>query len=259
MRTLLAVDMGNTRVKVGLYVDATLVARLHVDTDLVWEVAGFSEQLCETFGNWKSIDVCWVASVVRGLFEPASKAILDVWGVQANPVTAQHDLGIQVGVPKPEGVGIDRLLEASEAFRLMQSGVVVATLGSAMTVDWVDDAGVFQGGTILPGLHTSLRALHLETSLLPEVEVRLPDSVLGKDTVACMQAGIVYGAAGAVDRIYQELVQVAGKALPMLVTGGDAKIIAPFLHTSHEIQEDLVLRGLVTLDGRYPKKTPDSV
>lgn len=257
MRTLLAVDIGNTRVKVGLYVDAALVARLHVDTELVWQVQDFSERLRDIFGQWSTLDACWVASVVRGLVDPASEAILDVWGLRANQVTVQHDLGIQIGVPKPSGVGIDRLLEASEAFRLIQSGVVVATLGSAMTVDWVDDDGVFQGGTILPGLHTGLRALYLETSLLPEVDVRLPDSVLGKDTVACMQAGIVYGAAGAVDRIYQELTQVSGKALPMVVTGGDAKIIAPLLRTSHEIQEDLVLRGLVTLDGRYQKKAPD--
>ena len=250
MRTLLALDVGNTRVKVGVFIDGRLTARLHVDTDLAHDVDALVKQLKGTFQNVVSVDACLIASVVKGLHVPLSQAIQDVWDVLPIVVNTEHDLGIRVAVPKPEWVGIDRLLEASEAFRIVKSGVVVAAFGSAITVDLVTGDGVFEGGTILPGLQTGLHALHLETSLLPDLKPEVPHTVLGKDTASCMQAGVVYGAAGAVDRIFKELCIIAGKPLPLVLTGGDVRSVAPLLHTQHQIEEDLVLRALVALDKR---------
>lgn len=250
MRTVLAVDVGNTRVKVGLFVDGHGVARFQVPTNIARDVAFFVKQLQPTFAQWPVLDACLIASVVRGLHETVGEAVQRVWSISPVVISAQSDLGIVVDVPKPEGVGIDRLLEASAAFCILNSGVVVATFGSAITVDLVTDEGVFCGGTILPGLRTGLHALHEMTSLLPNLEVKAPEGVLGKDTAACMQAGVVYGAAGAVDRIYDELCAVVGKALPLVVTGGDVRYITPLLRSRYQIEEDLVLRGIIALDAR---------
>jgi len=250
MRTVLAVDVGNTRVKVGLFVDGQLAARFQVPTDQARDVAFFVAQLQATFAQWATLDACLIASVVRGFQELVTEAIQRVWSVLPVVIRAQSDLGIVVDVPKPEGVGIDRLLEASAAFHIRNSGVVVAAFGSAITIDLVTDAGVFCGGTILPGLRTGLQALHTMTSLLPDLEVKAPEGVLGKDTTACMQAGVVYGAAGAVDRIYEELCAVAEKTLPLIVTGGDVRYLTPLLRSNYQIEEDLVLRGIVALDAR---------
>lgn len=254
MRTLLVLDVGNTRVKVGLVVGGHIEARLQIDTECIQDVASLTMQLRTTFAEWATIDACLIASVVRDASEPIGAAIQNIWSVSPIVVNTQHDLGIVIAVPKPEWVGIDRLLEASEAHHLLGTGVVVATLGSAITVDLVTDGGTFLGGTILPGLRTGLQALHNETSLLPQLEVEAPHTVLGKDTAACMQAGVVYGAAGAVDRIYQELCDVAGKHLSLVITGGDVKYVASLLKAPHQIEADLVLRALIALDKRRTQK-----
>ena len=250
MRTVLVLDVGNTRVKVGLFVEGRLEARLQVETDQTRDVGFFTDRLRTMFEQWAGLDACLIASVVRGVPVLLIEAVQAVWSVSPLVVNAQDNLGVLVAVPKPEDVGIDRLLEASEAFHILHSGVVVAAFGSAITIDLITDDGTFRGGTILPGLRTGLQALHRETSLLPNLEVNAPEGVLGTDTVACMLAGVVYGAAGAVDRIYQELCVLAGQALPLVVTGGDVRYVASLLQTHHQIEDDLVLRGLVSLDAR---------
>jgi type III pantothenate kinase len=235
MRTVLVLDVGNTRVKVGLFVEGRLEARLQVETDQTRDVGFFTDRLRTMFEQWAGLDACLIASVVRGVPVLLIEAVQAVWSVSPLVVNAQDNLGVLVAVPKPEDVGIDRLLEASEAFHILHSGVVVAAFGSAITIDLITDDGTFRGGTILPGLRTGLQA---------------PEGVLGTDTVSCMQAGVVYGAAGAVDRIYQELCVLAGQALPLVVTGGDVRYVASLLQTHHQIEDDLVLRGLVSLDAR---------
>ena len=150
-------------------------------------------------------DHCLVASVVRGADEMIHKAVQTVWGLMPQVFDTEMDLGIDVAVPRPDHVGIDRLLQASEAFRVCGESVVVAAFGSALTVDLVTADGVFRGGTIAPGLGMGLRALHDETSLLPHVALQPPDSAVGRDTASCIQAGVIYGAAGAVERLFGEL------------------------------------------------------
>lgn len=251
MRIVLAFDVGNSRVKGGLYVSGQIASRVEFDTDRSEDVAYLIDGLRDLFDTWPQIHACLIASVVREVNAPLKEAIQKIWDVDAQLVSSRDDLGIEVAVPRPEGVGIDRLLEASKAFDLLRSGVVVATMGSAVTIDLVDGSGQFRGGTILPGLRTGLRALYLETSLLPKVEVVVPDSVLGTDTTGCMQAGVVYGAVGAVERIYRELCGVAqDNALPLMLTGGDAKFVSPLLKIAHRVEADLVLRGLIALDAR---------
>ena len=250
MRTLLLLDVGNTRVKIGLSVSGRIQARLQVETECAHDSDALAEQLRAAFGQWTSLDACFVASVVRGASESIAETVAGIWSVPSVMVNTQYDLGIAVAVPKPESVGIDRLLEASEAYHLLASGVVVATFGSAITVDLVTDDGTFRGGTILPGLRTGLHGLHRDTSLLPQLDVEAPNTVLGTDTATCMLAGVVYGATGAVDRIYQDLCHVAGKRLPLVITGGDVEYVAPLLKSTHQIEADLVLRALISLDRR---------
>jgi type III pantothenate kinase len=121
---------------------------------------------------------------------------------------------------------------------------VVADLGTAITVDLVSSEGIFLGGTITAGLRQTSKALAIGTSLLPEADIRRPESVLGKSTLECIRAGVVYGAAGAVDRLASELVKEAGGTAEVLLTGGDAQLLSPFLSVRHSVENALVLRGL---------------
>lgn len=251
-RKLLIFDVGNSRLKAALYDDARLIARVSIGAvrDMAGEdcKAQVVSVLKSRFVPKGMPDHCLVASVVRGADAVIHKAVQTVWGLMPQVVDTEMDLGVDVAVPRPDHVGIDRLLQGSEAFRVCAGSVVVAAFGSALTVDVVTADGVFCGGTIAPGLGMGLRALHDETSLLPHVALQPPDSAVGTDTASCIQAGIVYGAAGAVERLFNELAP-DGRAT-LVLTGGDAELIAPFINYPHRVEPDLVMRALVSLDRR---------
>ena len=246
-RKLLVFDVGNSRLKAALYDGDRLIARVSLSG--VQDATQVVNVLKSRFAPSGTPDHCLVASVVRGADEVIQKAVQTVWAIAPQVVDTEMDLGIDVAVPRPDHVGIDRLLQASEAFRVCAGSVVVAAFGSALTVDLVTADGVFRGGTIAPGLGMGLRALHDETSLLPHVALQPPDSAAGTDTTSCIQAGIVYGAAGAVERLFSELVP-DGRAT-FVLTGGDAEVIAPFINCPHRVEPDLVMRALVSLGQRW--------
>lgn len=245
-RKLLVFDVGNSRLKAALYDDGRPIARASLSG--VRDGTQVVNVLASRFVPRGTPDRCLVASVVRGADAVIHKAVQTVWAIAPQVVDTEMDLGIDIAVPRPDHVGIDRLLQASAAFRVCAGGVVVAAFGSALTVDLVTTDGVFLGGTIAPGLSMGLRALHDETSLLPHVVLQPPDSAAGTDTVSCIRAGIVYGAAGAVERLFSELVP-DGRAT-LVLTGGDAELIAPFINYPHRVELDLVMRALVSLDHR---------
>ncbi len=245
-RKLLVFDVGNSRLKAALYDDGRPIARASISG--VQDATQVVSVLESRFAPRGTPNRCLVASVVRGADEVIREAVQQVWGLMSQVVDTDMDLGIDVAVPRPDHVGIDRLLQASEAFRICAGSVVVAAFGSALTVDLVTADGVFQGGTIAPGLGMGLRALHDETSLLPHVALQPPDSAVGTDTTSCIQAGVIYGAVGAVERLFSELAP-DGRAT-LVLTGGDAEVIAPFINYPHRVEPDLVMRALVSLDRR---------
>jgi type III pantothenate kinase len=140
---------------------------------------------------------------------------------------------------------MDRLLSAAAAFAAGGGPVVVADLGTALTVDLVSGEGVFLGGTIAPGLRLCLEALHLKTSLLPRVDLSPPASVLGTSTPDCIRSGVVYGAAGMVEGLVRRVAACAEGPARTVLTGGDATFLSPYLTFPHELDPHLVLRGLL--------------
>ena len=243
---LLAFDVGNSRLKVAIFDGEEMVLRESLQFVADWQA--LAQELKARFSQADRPDRCLIASVVRGAGEAIGRAVDSVWKLSSVVVDTQMDLGINVAVPRPDYVGIDRLLEASEAFHIVRDCVVVVAFGSAITVDLVTDNGVFRGGAILPGLRMGLRSLHGETSLLPDVALETPLSALGTDTTSCIQSGVIYGSAGAVDRLCGELVPQGSFVL--VLTGGDAEFMAPFIQTPCQIEPDLVLRGLASQDRR---------
>ena len=247
MTGLLAIDIGNTGVKCAVFEgeDAVARARFSTDSERGWQ--GYAQDLRQALltAGVTQIGGAVIASVVRGMAGTLGTAVARVWGVAPVVADTTMDLGIRVRVPQPERVGIDRLLAAGAAYDLFGGPVVIGALGSAMTVDLVSDSGHFLGGPIAPGIETGLRALHARTSLLPEVRLAAPEGVLGTNTVDCMRAGGVYGTAGALDRLFAELKAVSGGHPVLVLTGGDAAFLAPYLKTPCRLVPDLVLLGLV--------------
>lgn len=236
---LLAIDVGNTRVKVGVF-DADGRVSLHAtETDAVSEAAVLSEWLQVTVGEMP--DTILVSSVVRGFgdllrqVQPSREVIL---------ATPEMNVGVDPDLPDPASVGIDRLLAAGEAYTRVESALTLVTLGTAITIDSVTENGRFAGGAILPGLRAAATSLHTQTSLLPEVEPAPPEVTPPVTTRDSIRAGLVLGTAGAVDRIVGQC--WAGPGGRRILTGGDATIVSSYLDGEYEVMEDLVLHGLVS-------------
>jgi type III pantothenate kinase len=154
-----------------------------------------------------------------------------------------RDLPIAVDLPAPDKVGIDRLLNAVAALARVPRGtpIVIVDAGSAVTVDLVDRAGVFRGGAIFPGLHLMARALHEFTALLPQVEDFGPHEVPGRDTVAAIRAGVFHAVCGGIDRLVE---QMADDATQVLLTGGDADLLAGLRCRPKHVGAALTLEGI---------------
>src|SRR5262249_45419961 len=192
-----------------------------VSVGLDWsegDLAGFLPLAPERY-TW------WIASVNR----PATRRLTD-WLASRNvsrvKLVTHADLPLQIDVPLPDRVGVDRLANAVAANRLRDARrpSVVISFGSAVTVDLVSESGVFQGGAILPGIAMAARALHEFTDLLPECEVSEAPEALGRSTRAAISSGIFWGTLGAA----RELVaRVSGPIEPQVfLTGGAASEFA---------------------------------
>jgi len=249
-RPLLAVDIGNTRIKLGLFdqplgpAAVPLPTRwLGLDTD-EWDPV----EIAVWLAPHGPADVDWrIASVHR----PAASRLtqwLDREGA-VRAVLSHHDLPLTIDLPAPEKVGIDRLLGAvsANALRGEKQGAVVVDVGSAITVDLVSNVGTFCGGAILPGLGMSARALHDYTDQLPEIKMASlvePPPVLGTSTEEAITSGLFWGAVGAMRTLIEGLESELEGETIVLLTGGAGEQIARLLPGEVRHVPHLVLSGI---------------
>lgn len=156
-------------------------------------------------------------------------------------------LPIETDLPHPEQIGTDRLCAAVAAFDRLGVACVVADFGSAITIDCVNDNGVFMGGAILPGLAMSAKLLADKTAQLPAVELSQPDWVYGKDTRQAIVGGLVFGARGALRELTESYATALEHWPTVVITGGDAALICPAHGESELVQAivpDLTIRGI---------------
>jgi type III pantothenate kinase len=254
---LLAVDVGNTNVTVGLFGDgADPDARRTATTPRgsADELELLLDGLLKLDGrSLADVDALACASVV-----PAVTASLESLALRRGIpcfVATAGTVPIAIRVERRWEVGADRLVNAFAAGRLHRTPAVVVDLGTATTVDAVDADGAFAGGAIAPGLVLGLEALAARTAKLPRIELRTPERAIGRDTVEAMQAGAIFGyralAAGLLERVRRELAErcdVDPAGVTAIATGGLSA--APWtrdLAGIDVIDPDLTLRGLALL------------
>lgn len=219
---LVAVDVGNTRIKLGDFEHPLAEPLPHPNRTLALRL-DWTDRDLEKFLPHDPAGYTWsIASVNR----PAA-ARLTEW-LQARKVPrvqllTHHDLPLTVNLPRPDKVGMDRLANAVAANRLRGENqpVLVLDLGSAITVDLVTETGAFAGGAIMAGIAMAARALHEFTDLLPLVDVSEAPPALGTSTLAAMSSGLYWGTVGAVRELVQRM--AVGPIQPqILLTGGAA-------------------------------------
>jgi len=242
---LLAIDVGNSRIKFGLF-DAESSGRDRTSLPRCLQAAAVSKDdplPWKTIRDWAGADDgrLLLRSIVAGTNPDGVETVLRTWPSDLGPppeiIGDPSALPLAVSVEAPKKVGIDRLLSALAANVIRPAGcpVVIVDSGTATTVDVVSAEGAFLGGAILPGLELSARALHHYTALLPlisieELAVESPEP-LGRDTRAALQSGLFWGQVGAVRELIARLqtgLSAAEQPL-LLVTGGGGELLVPHL------------------------------
>ena len=191
---------------------------------------------------------CRECVVIAGVNPPAEDALrrsLERAGV-TDGVFAGRDFptGVELDVEKPDAVGVDRILNVRAAFARVRTACAAVDFGTAVSISVADGKGRFVGGAILPGVALSLDSLARGTALLPRIAPGAPSSPLGRDTVAAMTSGCVFGAAGAVKEIISRMASAMQCDLRVFSTGGDAALMEALLPAGWSFVPALTLEGL---------------
>ncbi len=251
---LLAVDVGNTNMVMGLYRMTTPEQPAELLSH--WRVTTPLEQTSDEIGV-----------TLRSLFHASGHDLGDVNGIAVSSVVPPLDSmlrnafetffhvkplfiepGVKTGLPvltdNPSEVGADRIVNCVAAFERFGGPTIVVDMGTATTFDVISKKGEFLGGAIAPGLGIAADALFSRAARLPRIDIRRPAKVIGTSTVDNIQIGLYYGYIGLVDGILKRMIAELGPETKTVATGGLAKLISPGSECIGEVDEMLTLNGL---------------
>ncbi|HET9594909.1 MAG TPA: type III pantothenate kinase [Anaeromyxobacteraceae bacterium] len=251
---LLAVDVGNTNTVLGAFEGRTLRQQWRVETSHSRTADEYGIQLRQLFAaagvEPRAVDAVAVSSVVPPLAGTLTRMSERYFGVKPLFVGPGVKTGMPILYDNPREVGADRIVNAVAAWDRWACGMVVVDFGTATTFDAVSQKGEYLGGAISPGIGISMEALFTHAAKLPEVEFARPPHVIGKNTVASMQSGLVYGYVGLVDGICERMAAELGFTPKVVATGGLAPLLAGVSRSIDEVDEHLTLRGLCLIHER---------
>ena len=237
------VDIGNSSIAVGRWSDGAVSRRVDFAQKRIVPAGKTLKSLAaEGEGGLHSAVV--IASVLPAALDRLCRWIQDQMNIEPLVVGRNIPLPMEVNLPNPQAVGVDRICAAAAAYDITREPCVVVDFGTAITVDIVDSDGAFMGGSILPGLGMQARALHQHTAVLPEVVPQRPKDIVGRDTVDAIRGGVFYGTAGAIRYIVEVYATHVGRWPPVLATGGDANLIAEECVIFDSVVPDLCLTGV---------------
>jgi type III pantothenate kinase len=245
---ILAVDVGNTQTVLGLLDGGQLDGHWRLSTDALMtadevriKIGGL---LTAEDKTWGDVERVIVASVVPNLTVAYEAVALRVTGVAPLVVGPGLKTGMQIRYDNPHEVGADRIVNGVAAFQLFGGPVVVVDFGTATTIDVIAEDGAYLGGAIAPGVETSADALFARAARLSKVDLEAPERVIGTNTRASVQAGLLFGAAAMVDGLVRRVWGELGTKTTVVATGGLAERMAPLCETVDAVDPDLTLKGL---------------
>jgi len=240
---LLAVSVGNTRTRVGAFLEGEL---REVSTFRNGRQDRITSAIQEAYKPLQGVEDAYVvmSSVNPEAGDAALKMLKQL--LDREILRVEKDMPIPIGRQlDPEAlVGEDRLLNAAAAFDKIGQACVVVDAGTAITIDYIDGAGTFHGGAIVPGAQLMLDALTQRTALLPEVEFRKPAELIGHNTVEAMLTGAFYGIRGIVRSVTEAYAVHAGQYPTVIATGGDAQVLFRDDEFVNRVIPDLGLHGI---------------
>ncbi len=244
---LLAVDIGNSNIVVGVFRGDSLSVHWRINTEISRTADEYGALLAGLFSSAgitrPDIDGAIVCSVVPGLDRTFLEVIRRYAAEKVYLVGKNVVPGIKVLTDNPGEVGADRLANAVAARRLYKPPVIIVDFGTAITFDYVRVDG-YMGGVIAPGIAISAGALFARTAKLPESDFERPDRVVGKNTIEAMRSGLFFGFGGLVDRIIERMMKEYEEKAQVIATGGMAKFLLGESRQIKKTDEFLTLKGL---------------
>jgi type III pantothenate kinase len=240
---LLLFDIGNTHTHLGLANARRVVRQTNVPTQ-AWFNGEIKDAVLDFVGR-APVDGAVLCSVVPRVTPLVLKIVWLLWKLDALELTPRTLRGVGIDYPKPRTIGPDRLANAVAARQHFGAPVVVVDFGTAVTFDVVDRRGNYIGGVIAPGLEVMTDYLHEKTALLPKIKIREANSAVGKSTEQAMLAGAVHGYRGLIRELVLKLKkELKAPRLPVVATGGYARLIASRLPEISAVDPKLTLEGL---------------
>lgn len=261
---LLAIDVGNTNIVLGVYEgrgeEAKLIGdwRIRTDRDRTPDEHGMlvSDLLAHRGLHLSAVEHVAISSVVPTMNETLAELSRRYFGVEAFTVGAHTQTGISIHYQPASDVGADRICNAVGAFAKYGGPAIVVDFGTATTFDAIAANGDYLGGAILPGIGISMDALFRQASRLYRVELVAPPKAIGQNTVHAMQSGLVFGFAGQTDAMVERLQPELGGNARVIATGGLAELIHRESRTIETVDQLVTLEGLRLLferGGSFPK------
>lgn len=254
---LLVIDVGNSHTVLGLYEGENLRGHWRVRTSpyrTADELRVLYSMLLQLEGCAPDqVSGCCISSVVPQLNHDLLKVCKDTFGLDAIMVGPGVKTGLSLQCDNPHEVGADRIVNAVGALDAYDGPLIIVDFGTATTLDVVSADAAWRGGVILPGVEVSADALSERCAKLPKIEIAPTDRVIGRNTVACIRAGLTFGYADMVDGLVDRIAAEMGEEPTIVSTGGFAKTIAPISRRIENIDPHLTLRGLRVIHARNRK------
>ena len=245
---LLAIDIGNTNITLGVFEDDKLRATWRVATGMHRMIDEYDVLLISLLRQ-KGMDItditkgalCSVVPPLTAIFEELVQRYSHI-----SPLVIGSGVktGVSIRMDNPREVGADRIVNVAAAHHLYGCPVIIIDMGTAITFDTVSKEGNYIGGVIAPGVATAAEALFARAAMLPRVEMTRPKRVIGSNTVAAMQSGITFGYISLVEGIVNRIQQELGDKARVIATGGFADIVANESKVIDAVNPDLTLIGL---------------
>nr|WP_297707906.1 type III pantothenate kinase [uncultured Butyrivibrio sp.] len=258
---ILVVDVGNTNITYGVFKGDKLVSSFRMTTGSSRTSDEYGLELLSLLSinglEKEKIEGVMVASVVPKVMHALVNAIMKYIGKKPYLVGPGIKTGIKIALDNPREVGPDLIVDAVAGYELYGGPIIVVDYGTATTYIMVNEKGEFFTGVVCPGLRISAKALWEDTAKLPEIEIKKPVSILAKETVSSMQAGLIYGQIGQTKYIIEQMKKESGiENAKVVATGGLGRIIAEETKEIDVYDPTLTLKGLQILYDKNRRNKP---
>lgn len=246
---LLAIDIGNTNITIGLFDKDEILGTFRMTTKIPRTSDEYGIFFCNLLNSkgvsCGDIDAAIMASVVPDVNHHIINGLIKYFNVNPIVVGPGIKTGLKIAIPNPKEVGADRIVDAVAAYEIYGGPVLVIDYGTATTHDLVLEDGTLVGGVTSPGIRIAAHALWQDAAKLPKIEIKKPDQILGRDTISSMQSGLVYGHIGQTEYIIRKIKDEAGLSkMTVVATGGLGKIIFDETDSIDYYDSNLTLKGL---------------